>query len=912
MEFPLRRHINGISNKYYLLESVLNVEPNIEKKKWFLPDNKIQKKTSVRIYYENNNTILKSGFPKNESWEYDILSDIYNEEARINTPGYGEKYSPKLYVNKYVDRFSFDIKPFIKGDNNKKLRELIYSNVQEARPAYISVSKSLYSFLLSLTSPPAKQGGEVRDNKKILDIAAYGERAIAAGGLNNIKIYDGIDPNPDLVKGHNEIKSDILKFRNNIIINFWQTTLEEFKPYTKYDIITLSPPPFNMEPYGKDSEKNQSGQTYLEYENFTDWFKKFIIQILIKSKLLLEDNGILAFTVLDRSPEMAKKRTPPKYLSENIEIYYTEPMLLYASILGFEFIEAAGINGVTPWWIFRSTQLLSPIELIKEFKKHYGELLYNNPLIKKTKVNIEHKYFSYEVYDYDTPNIHSEVIAYYIQKFIVEMFHSILSNVLNKNKVSTFLGRWTMIAKIADNESIMYSYVFPYTYNKIANEQLIDNLIYNKIDKKYANYIVNEKTYYLDDMFDKGIDGLYRMAGLLHSRWNLNKSDIEALRIENNIDIKINSLDIPKEYYYNNKNIRLKMPESLADKKYGLELLLRLETEGALGHHFTRDIERSKILYEAFSEKYEVIDIFASYINYRSFPSSSLQSKGEEGRFGSDNYDIEKYFGSVGSALNLKIKKGVYLANPVAADYFVELAVKWMLEQLENTDDELIFVFGTTEWEDEKNKFIKQLKESKYYYYDYELSSKFKSVDPFLPAQNGKDQQKTIKRKGNPKSVGLILSTKKGQELIIREKLFELSSPPLKSAAPLALQGKEGGNEFSQLKKKYICYDIYPTLLSVHARTERSQTKNDEKIIEYNNRQYLLKLKPINELNNIFGERIKIEKIKPLTISLWNKNNKLGEYSKGILNMENKYIKAGIDIEIKEEYEKILNQLYSN
>lgn len=98
-------------------------------------------------------------------------------------------------------------------------------------------------------------------------------------------------------------------------------------------------------------------------------------------------------------------------------------------------------------------------------------------------------------------------------------------------------------------------------------------------------------------------------------------------------------------------------------------------------------------------------------------------------------YDVEKYFGSYGSFFGIKIKKGMFMANP---PYDVNLLIKMYLHIKENLNGETLFIMSYPDWdgfildkmtEDDK---LYTAKKRKYDYFMDPLTFKMVKIPPYI------------------------------------------------------------------------------------------------------------------------------------------------------------------------------------
>lgn len=694
-EFPYRKYDLEPYVKD-ILKILLDTKILIKDEKWNIPENKVKSRLPVKIYYEIEKVVST---PLKNHWQYDRIVDYYCEKARIKTPGYGEQYS--LYEYWYnTELHNRWISNNIRNHSKNSLRELLYKKIQEARPAYISVSKSLYTIL----------GSMYKEEKKIsvLDIAAYGERAIAAIGLNYK--YTGIDPNYDLIEGHDKIIMDLKTFNSQYDISFYHVGLEDFKSNEKYDIITYSPPPFNTEPYGP----GQKTQSYAKYPTFDEYLCCFLTELIYKAKKFSNIGTVFSFTALDRNPTDFPIHIDKKYISDNLELIYVEALLLITSCFGFNYFGAIGYSvgdkpAQVPWWtyIYNNEVDIKSITLLREF---YPEV-YNNIglriLFNLNKVDHElfnyhkvvHKNINFEISTFvnnknidDNKLLLLEIIRNYIQRYVTFSVQQKCNN-LTINKIKNVLGKYLTLRSITATfnepwKSCLYlDYVFP-TKCDFVNIEFIENYIIDYLTEngvENAKEIIQTEVYYFKSYECIGISDLYNTIAnyIVTIPLSMSKITIKSDMITGNV-YTINLLkEIPG--FVPNDNIIWHKKDFIHDIRY--------ETLGILGHHYTRPEGRTEILNDAFGEK--VMDIYASFHNNQSKYYCSIYP------------DVEP--DSVGSAFTIKLIKGAYLANPVDIPIFLDVAVNNIIKDLRyarENNEKLIISMGFTLWLDKNQNFL--------------------------------------------------------------------------------------------------------------------------------------------------------------------------------------------------------------
>lgn len=701
IEFPYRKDYLGDTQVKYMLDHIFKIEPVIKTEKWSIPEGKVVNRVPIfkRLYYLTD-TVVSS---ISDHWIYDQIVDYYCEYARIKASGYGERYSAYEYWTnpELHKRWNHSLKKYVSLED---IRESIYKNNQEARPAYSLISKSLYKALMNLHK---------RDTYKILDIAAYGERCIAAASLSNVSIYDGVDPNYDLIQGHDLLAMD-LQTMSECNIRFIHVGMEDFKSSRKYDIITYSPPPFNMEPYGP----GQQTQSYMKYPTFEEYFTCFLVELVYKAKLFSSNNAIFSFSALDRNSKFPP-RIDSKYISNNLELIYVEALLLAISCFGFQYqgaigLAAGGKSAGVPWWTFKYINNID-VQYLTLLKDHYNKLyhivvprlasIYYDThhnidpfmeLIVKTKT----KQYYVSSFLQRKSNVILELIRLQIQQYVIEII-STLSG-LRIDKIRVLLGRYLMMKSINATyytpwKSCLYvDPVFPTKDNNQAiTEQLLSYFIEQGIDPEKAKHIIYKYKYWFASYECIGIEQLYHtIAHYIHTlpwsqiQFRINRRNNMTVINGNNECVELfkripkgrNECGITNELWKGTHNIDI-LP------------YLRYETLGAQGHQYTRPLEKTKAIEKIF--KMPIIDIYASIYNNQSKQYCSIYPDVEED--------------SIGSAFCLRMIEGAYLANPVDVPIFLEKALDNIISDLNNAkamDKLLLISMNFTVWTDVESYFV--------------------------------------------------------------------------------------------------------------------------------------------------------------------------------------------------------------
>jgi hypothetical protein len=212
---------------------------------------------------------------KSDYFDINMLSDMFNERARLNCTVIGSKYSPHNFFYKFPHVIYDECLKKYGKITKFNIRETLYDSCKECsifRPTHMVVIVKLF------------------DSKCVLDFSSgWGDRLIGAMA-SNVDFYCGVDPNPDLVNGYNDM------------INFFNYSTKRFVmvespfetaviPKMKYDLVFTSPPFFNIEIYKKDQLQSS------KYEDEREWFEKFLKVSIKKAVSLLIPNGILALSI---------------------------------------------------------------------------------------------------------------------------------------------------------------------------------------------------------------------------------------------------------------------------------------------------------------------------------------------------------------------------------------------------------------------------------------------------------------------------------------------------------------------------------------------------------------------------------------------------------------------------------------
>lgn len=714
--YPEKRFLYGMSKNISILDYLVNsYNPVYSTKSWQIPKYKV--KTRDPAFWKNHKYGPQLTADKDDWEKYDKVIDFYTESSRVSNPGYGEKYSSMEIWNGISNN---DTITSIKADNPEELREKIYNAVKDARPAYVTASKGLYKRLKELNTKATN----------VLDISAFGDRMVAAAGCQ--LHYTGLDPDDSLCVGISKLQQDLEKVTtyNNKV---YTLPLEGFWPRDKYGIITISPPPFNAEPYTHGEH-----QTHKTYPDFMSWFNGFLREMMYRCSKWILPNGIFAFSVLDRIPRE----------NENgVTLIYTEAMIFLAEQHGFEFVEIFGLATGTPWWVFKYTGVSSD-----KLVKFYPELSVNLP---KTFL--------------------LEFIRKCCLKYVSKFFD-------NYKKIDKFLGQFLMSKMDSNGDPVFIDKSSSYAFENFDSLEVTNNkfVFQNADGSYYALAEFKDKKSYIIDIFDI----LSR-----YIRWISSTSAFLSASGKVKIILdkdKFINLVVEKRYATSVIGMLRKMVpfgEVFKIKDFGGPILsiwkssmtyvntsvsmenralsdLRYDVLDIHGHHFTRPKERINIMEKASGEK--IVDLFATPFNANSdlftspYPDVDVQSLG--------NFFTLDFS---------KMKHKTFMANPPDYPGFIDKVIEKINDVLES--DEVTFYVGTVLWEDTEGYYIKAIRNAENIDFgdvnNPILSYVFNKIEPsFLkmmyvlnknkfPSVNPVNGKKSLR--DGTESVGILLSSKK-------------------------------------------------------------------------------------------------------------------------------------------------------
>lgn len=686
-----------------------------------------------KLIFPSNSTLSPNSNSSNSWQQMDILVDFYNEEARIKGKGFGEEISMYDYWVKHPSL----------------TRDELYNKVTAPRPAYISSSKGLMTYII--------------DNlgcRSILDIGAYGDRMIAFSSVakDNTFQYRAIDP--DINLKYNNLIQDVHFYLNEKAnIQFYPISFEECV-LEGNDIVLISPPPYKAEKYTL-SEK----QSYNVYSNsFKDWVEGFLVNSIIRKSneiFTYDKEAYLAFTALDRVKENINK---------DFEIAYVELLCLLIELcsdFSFHTLLLFGDSKI-PWFFFRKKEKTEEYYgkrfniLVKEYSSFSSSKIIQNLIKDRVPEDVLASYYikkeSIENLSYLTSsqffkNVKNEKIRHSLVMWLCNILFLELNEKVSFDRLVTLIARYLMMSasfctpleRFLSCDTFFVDITSNEVVKKECNEQLISSILEKEksFSKEDLEFIMKEKRY----MFEcynykeivKGFDGLIRACGIFMYYITLTTIDYTEFKYPFS----------PNKTFFNEK-------DSYSDQRYS--------ALGAVSHHFTRPLDRAQILINSLGEN-SVTDIFATTFNSNSINTPyyfSLYPDVEENSLGNVFY-IDS------------IKSGFYLCNAMDIPFYTVYTASFLNKFLKEKDSEITFYVSFVVWKDtrEYKKIISKdfenfESENKGLKEHFKLNKKYlkacvildKEKFPTVSNPNDKKGFKTS-RADTSISFGIILSNKK-------------------------------------------------------------------------------------------------------------------------------------------------------
>lgn len=266
---------------------------------------------------------------------FNILSDMFNENARLQATVFNSKSNPyDCYFENIKGIATLALEKY-KMITPYSLRETAYSKCKEVT----SFRPNILTRIISLFKP-----------KSMLDFSAgWGDRLIAAMAMG-IE-YTGVDPNSAVHKGYNaiidffdkvpELHIDRNKYRL-IRAPFEDVPLDELP---KVDLVMTSPPYFDLESYSKERT-----QSIVKYKTENAWFNRFLAPSLDKCIKVLNESGYLVININQKSRDESYISKMLEYMKSKEDMTYLG-VLFYAKKIGRP--PGSTFNNPQPIWVWR-------------------------------------------------------------------------------------------------------------------------------------------------------------------------------------------------------------------------------------------------------------------------------------------------------------------------------------------------------------------------------------------------------------------------------------------------------------------------------------------------------------------------------------------------------------------------------
>jgi 16S rRNA G966 N2-methylase RsmD len=206
--------------------------------------------------------------------DWNILSDMFNEENRVQCKFFSSKYSPMQYFNKFINQISHDTLNNFKVINPLNLRDQIYNSNKECsafKPGNLIYIIKLFKC------------------KSMLDpCSGWGDRLI--GAMSQGIRYVGVDPNESLPPNYQKMIEFCMPSKNRKKYTMLKNTIQDVKlPDEKFDLVFTSPPYFKIEQYQNKGEVKDSTEN--------EWFDNFLAILLKKTCSYLNYGGHIVLVI---------------------------------------------------------------------------------------------------------------------------------------------------------------------------------------------------------------------------------------------------------------------------------------------------------------------------------------------------------------------------------------------------------------------------------------------------------------------------------------------------------------------------------------------------------------------------------------------------------------------------------------
>lgn len=395
---------------------------------------------------------------------YDLISDYFQEEARMKCLRFREQHTPYQY-------FENELPNIIKKAHSQYGKV----NAHSMREAIFQLSNECSSFRPTVIVSVI----QMFKSKCLLDISSgWGDRLIGAMAAD-VDFYFGCDPNPDLHAGYQEMIRFFGKDKKKFQIE--ESPFEKANiPDKPYDLIMTSPPYFDIEIYRPDDPRQSVYQ-----KNLQSWLHSFMFVALKKAWSKLIVGGYLVLNINNKGN---KDR-----MVEPI-IYFMNKMSNadYYGCISYGEFKGENVRNPQPMWIWRKTHKdLKRKRMVggssNKSKRSTSQSKRNSKRSSKKKSvprkGVSRK--SVSTVNYNPPFI---VRPAYISKEdnTESATKSIKINVLRDDLLEAGTKQRAMIPYLANHKSTEFVYVSPFTGSA-------------QITLSYASLITGKKvTVYMD------------------------------------------------------------------------------------------------------------------------------------------------------------------------------------------------------------------------------------------------------------------------------------------------------------------------------------------------------------------------------------------------------------------------------
>jgi hypothetical protein len=285
------------------------------------------RKCDVSTTFGDSRKFIRIKSLESDYEDFNILSDLFQEEQRLKCLVYTEKITPYDYYFKNYEK----VKQLAKTKPPSNRLNHDQQHIYKMREALFDLTRECSSFRPNIICSFI----QMFNSKSVLDFSAgWGDRLIGSLCMN-VK-YVGIDPN----SGNHPNYKNMIEFYNEHVqeidlddyIMIDSTIEEAVIPDREYDLIFTSPPYFDLElydlvPVGSTYKTNSKQSS--NYNNEELWFNNFLKVALRKVYNKLSVNGYMIININQKD----KKET---YVRRMIDFMENElPNSKYMGVISY-------------------------------------------------------------------------------------------------------------------------------------------------------------------------------------------------------------------------------------------------------------------------------------------------------------------------------------------------------------------------------------------------------------------------------------------------------------------------------------------------------------------------------------------------------------------------------------------------